>query len=146
MTSHPKSMWHSHRMQRIYLPAEYWRASYFTNWNFSLMHLGTGMCVARERKSIAFLFFFSLYLPSPISLYALSCAAIDFVASTPPKWNWFMVHFVAIQTASSEVTKKFCFYTLLINEKRSKTRQNINSHTEMLEAQNVYQCDNQYFY
>lgn len=38
--------------------------------------------------------------------------------------NWFMIHFAAIQTASSEVTKKFCFCTHLINETQRKTRQN----------------------
>jgi len=38
--------------------------------------------------------------------------------------NWFMIHFAAIQTASSEVTKKFCLCTHLINETQSQTRQN----------------------
>lgn len=69
-------------------------------------------------------FFFSFFLSGFSDSMCAFLLCYWLCCKQSSKQNWFMIHFAAIQTASSEVTKKFCFCTHLINEMQRKTRQN----------------------
>lgn len=76
------------------------------------------------KSSSGCFFFFSFFLSGSSDSMCAFLLCYWLCCKQSSKQNWFMIHFAAIQTASSEVTKKFCFCTHLINETQRKTRQN----------------------
>lgn len=89
-----------------------------------LTKLGCGSSFFFFFKSSSGVFFFSFFLSGFSDSMCAFLLCYWLCCKQSSKQNWFMIHFAAIQTASSEVTKKFCFCTHLINETQRKTRQN----------------------
>lgn len=89
-----------------------------------LYHIFDKTCLQLNWFFLSTVFFFSFFHSGSSDSMCAFLLCYWLCCKESSEQNWFMIHFAAIQTASSEVTKKFCFCTHLINETQRKTRQN----------------------